>query len=218
MEHFLRILAAVPVTVLVTLASFAVGAVIALPLAAGRRARSGIVRVATKGIIDVLRGVPPVVFVFILFFGIGSSLIRWEPLPAAIVGLGLISAGHLAEIYRGGLLAVHAGQFEAAAALGLTGSTTFSRVIGPQAFRVAIPGMVTWLISLLKDSSIVSTIGVAEIMFVTNQDARSSGEGLLPFIIAGAVYIALGTPLAAVSRWLEKKLSVERRASRGVLV
>jgi His/Glu/Gln/Arg/opine family amino acid ABC transporter permease subunit len=211
MQLFLTILAAVPVTLLVTLVSFAAGAVIALPLAAGRRTRFAVLRVLSKGIIDVLRGIPPVVFIFILFFGVGSSIIRWEPLPAAIIGLALISAGHLAEIYRGGLLAVHAGQFEAAAALGLGQTTTFAKVIGPQAFRVAIPGMVTWLISLLKDSSIVSTIGVAEIMFVTNQNARSTGEGLLPFIIAGVVYIALGTPLAAVSRWLEKKLSFGRR-------
>lgn len=212
MDLFLAILSAVPTTLLVTLVSFALGAVIALPLAAGRRTRFVVVRLLSKAVIDVLRGVPPVVFVFILFFGVGSDLVRWDPLPAAIVGLGLISAGHLAEIYRGGLLAVHAGQFEASAALGLTRTATFSRVIGPQAFRTAIPGMVTWLISLLKDSSIVSTIGVVEIMFVTNQGARSSGEGLLPFIIAGAVYIALGTPLAAFSRWLEKKLSFGRRA------
>jgi polar amino acid transport system permease protein len=211
MEHLGSILSAVPVTLMVTVLSFALGAVLALPLAAGRRARFVVVRLLAKAIIDVLRGVPPVVFVFILFFGIGSDLIRWDPLPAAIVGLGLISAGHLAEIYRGGLLAVHSGQFEASAALGLTRTATFSRVVGPQAFRVAIPGMVTWLISLLKDSSIVSTIGVVEIMFVTNQGARSSGEGLLPFIIAGAVYIALGTPLAAFSRWLEKRLSFGRR-------
>ena len=108
-------------------------------------------------------------------------------------------------------MAVPVGQFEAAAALGLSSPTTFTNVVGPQAFRVAIPGMVTWLISLLKDSSIVSTIGVAEILFITSQDARSTGQGLLPFLIAAAVYIMLGTPLAALSRWLEKKLSFGRR-------
>lgn len=211
MDLFLKILAAVPVTLLVTLLSFAFGALLALPLAAGRRAPFAIVRVLSKAVIDILRGIPPVVFIFILFFGVGSSVIRWDPVVAAIIGLALISAGHLAEIYRGGLLAVPAGQFEASAALGLGRATIFANVIGPQAFRVAIPGMVTWLISLLKDSSIVSTIGVVEIMFVTNQAARSTGEGLLPFVIAGAVYIAIGSPLAALSRWLEKKLSFGRR-------
>jgi len=212
MELFLKILAAVPMTLLVTLASFTLGAVIALPLAATRRSRFILVRGIGKLIIDILRGVPPVVFVFVLFFGLGADIIRWEPLPAAIVGLGLISAGQLSEIYRGGMLAVHRGQYEASAALGLTGASTFASVIGPQAFRVAIPGMVTWLISLLKDSSIVSTIGVVEMMFIANQSARSSADGLMPFVIAAIMYIALGTPLAVLSRWLEKKLSFGRSA------
>jgi polar amino acid transport system permease protein len=126
-----------------------------------------------------------------------------------VIGLGLISAAHLAEIYRGSLLAVHRGQFEAAQALGLGRVTIYTKVIGPQAVRVAIPGMVTWAISLLKDSALVSTIGVAEIMSVTNQDARSSGSSLTPFVIAAAIYIGLGSPLAYLSRYLERKLSLK---------
>lgn len=212
MDLFLKILAAVPTTLFVTFSAFAIGAILAFPLVAARRSRWGILRVVSKVIIDILRGVPPIVFVFLLFFGVGADLIRWEPLPAAILALGLISAGHLSEIYRGGLMAIHKGQYEASSALGLTGTITIAQVVGPQAFRVAIPGMVTWLISLLKDSSIVSTIGVVEIMFVANQSARSSADGLLPFVIAAVVYIALGTPLAALSRWLEKKMSYGRRA------
>jgi polar amino acid transport system permease protein len=211
MELFLRILAAVPVTLLVTAASFILGAALALPLAAGRRSRFAAVRLATKGVIDILRGIPPIVFIFILFFGVGSDLIRWDPLPAAIVGLSLISAGQLAEIYRGGILAVSDGQFEAASALGLDRSAMFEGVVAPQAFRVAIPGMVSWLISLLKDSSVVSTIGVVEVMFVANQAARTTGDSLLPFVIAGAVYIAIGAPLAVLSRWLVVRLSVGQR-------
>lgn len=212
MDLLLKILAAVPTTLLVTLASFVVGAILALPLVAGRRSRFMLLRGFSKALIDILRGVPPIVFVFVLFFGVGADLIRWEPLPAAIVGLGLISAGHLSEIYRGGLLAVHHGQYEASAALGLTGFSTMAEVVGPQAFRVAVPSMVAWLISLLKDSSIVSTIGVVEIMFIANQSARSSADGLLPFVIAAAVYIALGTPLAVLARWLERRLSFGRNA------
>lgn len=212
MDVLVKILAVVPVTLLVTLGSFVGGSILALPLLAARRSRFLILRIVGKAIVDVLRGVPPVVFVFILFFGLGADIIRWEPLPAAIVGLGLISAGHLCEIYRGGILAVHRGQYEASSALGLTGPIMLTHVVGPQAFKVAFPSMITWLISLLKDSSIVSTIGVVEIMFVANQSARSSSDGLLPFVIAAAVYIVMGTPLAAFSRWLEKKLHAGRKA------
>lgn len=209
MDHVTIILGGVPTTLGVTLACFSVGAVLGLVLVAGRRSGSLVVRGLTRTIIDVLRGIPPIVFLFIVFFGIGSGAIRFSPFVAAVIGLGLISAAHLAEIYRGSLLAVHRGQFEAAQALGLGRVTTYTRVIGPQAMRVAIPGMVAWAISLLKDSALVSTIGVAEIMSVTNQDARSSGSSLTPFVIAAVIYIALGSPLAYLSRYLERKLSLK---------
>lgn len=211
MDVVLSILAALPVTLLVTVASFTIGAVFGLPLVLGRRAKSAPLRWISKLIVDVLRGIPPIVFVFILFFGVGRDLIQWEPLLAAIVGLGLISAGHLAEAYRGGLMAVQHGQFEAASALGLGRVSTSTVVIGPQAIRTAIPAMVTWLISLLKDSSVVSAIGVAEMMFVTQQIARTSGDGIWPFVVAAAIYIAVGAPLAAFSRWLVARLSFGRR-------
>lgn len=211
MEHLGTILEAVPVTLGVTTACFTVGALLGLVLVTGRRSDSWALSTASRLVIDVLRGIPPIVFLFIVFFGIGSGVIRLSPFEAAVVGLGLISAAHLAEIYRGGLLAVHRGQFEASQALGLSRTTTYTRVIGPQAIRVAIPSMVTWAISLLKDSSLVSTIGVAEVLSVTSQDARASGSSLTPFVIAALVYIALGSPLALVSRYLERKLSLTAR-------
>jgi len=208
MEHVGPILAAAPVTLGVTAACLAVGALLGMVLLSGRRSRSWVVRTLSRMVIDVLRGIPPIVFLFIVFFGIGSGAIRLAPFEAALIGLGLISAAHLAEIYRGSLLAVNRGQFEASQALGLGRTTTYVRVIGPQAMRVAIPGMVTWAISLLKDSALVSTIGVAEIMSVANQDARASGSSLTPFIVAALIYIALGTPLAFLSRCLERRLGV----------
>jgi len=208
MKHIGHILAAAPVTLEVTATCFAVGSLLALVLLSGRRSRSVVVRSVSRVVIDVLRGIPPIVFLFIVFFGIGSGAIILSPFQAAVIGLGLISAAHLAEIYRGSLLAVNRGQFEASQALGLGRITTYVRVIGPQAMRVAIPGMVTWAISLLKDTALVSTIGVAEIMSVTNQDARASGSSLTPFIIAALIYIALGTPLAFLSRYLEGTLSL----------
>lgn len=213
MDFLAILIAAVPVTLGVTVASFAVGAVLALVLTGARRSRWVVARWLSKTVVEVLRGIPPIVILFIIFFGIGRGVLRMEPLEAAVIGLGLVSAAHLSEVYRGSLLAIPRGQFEAADALGLGRTTTSSRIIGPQAFRVALPGMVTWAISLLKDSSLVSTIGVAEIMLVTNQYARSSGDGLTPFILGAAVYIAIGTPLAIWSRWLEQRFAVARKGA-----
>ena len=212
MDHVGPILAAAPVTLGVTAAIFVVGALLGVVLVTGRRSGNRVIRSTARTAIDVLRGLPPIVFLFIVFFGIGSGAIRLSPIEAAVIGLGLITAAHMAEIYRGSLLAVGAGQFEASQALGLSRTTTYLRVIGPQAIRVAVPSMITWAISLLKDSALVSTIGVAEIMSVTNQDARSSGSSLTPFVIAAIVYIALGTPLAFLSRFLERRLSLSVRS------
>jgi His/Glu/Gln/Arg/opine family amino acid ABC transporter permease subunit len=211
MDTFWTILQGAPVTIEVTASCLAVGVVLGLFLVSGRRSGSRLVRTVARLVIDVLRGIPPIVFLFIVFFGIGSGAITMTPFQAAVIGLGLISAAHLAEIYRGSLIAVSKGQFEASQALGISATTMYTRIIGPQALRVAIPGIVTWTISLLKDSALVSTIGVAEIMSVTNQDARASGSSLTPFVIAAAVYIALGTPLALLSRFLEHKLSLTAR-------
>src|SRR5882672_10475281 len=161
MDHFGPILAAAPMTLSVTASCLAVGAPLGVVLLSGRRSGSWVIRAVSRVLIDVLRGIPPIVFLFIVFFGIGSGAIRFSPFEAAVIGLGLISAAHLAEIYRGSLLAVNRGQFEASQALGLGRITMYARVIGPQALRVAIPGMVTWAISLLKDTALVSTIGVA---------------------------------------------------------
>jgi His/Glu/Gln/Arg/opine family amino acid ABC transporter permease subunit len=211
MQEFGRILAAAPVTLQVTAACFSVGALLGLVLVTFRRSGFWAVRTAVRLIIDILRGIPPLVFLFIVFFGIGSGAIRLAPFQAAVIGLGLITSAHMAEIYRGSLSAVSKGQFEASSALGLSRTTTYLRVVGPQAIRVAFPSMVTWAISLLKDSALVSTIGVAEIMEVTNQDARASGSTLTPFIIAALIYILLGTPLAFLSRYLEHRLSLKAR-------
>ncbi|MGY1716282.1 amino acid ABC transporter permease [Geodermatophilus nigrescens] len=206
MEVLEAVLLGVPVTLLVTVAALALGAVLAVPLAAARRSRVVPLRWLGRVVIDVVRGIPPVVWLFLIFFGLGRDLIRLEPIEAGIIGLGVISAGYLAEIYRGGLSAVHAGQWEAASALGMGGTDTLVRVVAPQAFRVSLPAVTTYAISLLKDSTIVSAIGVSEILFRATQSARSTGAGLTPFFVAAAVYILLSAPLAWLSRGLDARL------------
>jgi polar amino acid transport system permease protein len=206
MDHLEAVLLGVPVTVLVTVLAFALGAVLAVPLAAARRSSTAPVRWLGRAVIDVLRGVPPVVWLFIIFFGLGNEVLRLEPMQAGVIGLGLISAGYLAEIYRGGLSAVHKGQWEAAAALGMDRRDVMARIVGPQAFRVALPAATTYAIGLLKDSSIVYTIGVTEVLFRATQSARSTGSGLTPFFIAAGVYILLSAPLAWLSRRLDARL------------
>jgi ABC-type amino acid transport system permease subunit len=157
-------------------------------------------------VIDVLRGIPPIVWLFIIFFGIGTDVVRLDPFQASVAGFGLIAAGYLAEIYRGGLLAVHRGQFESAAALGMSHRTAMVRIIGPQAIRVSLPSAATYAIGLLKDSSVAATIGATEIVFRATAASRATGAGLEPFLVAALVYIVLGTPLAWLSRFADARM------------
>jgi His/Glu/Gln/Arg/opine family amino acid ABC transporter permease subunit len=130
MIYVQAVLLGVPMTVLITILAFALGAVLGVPLALARRSPLGPLRWVARFVIDVLRGIPPVVFLFVIYFGLGTGVIKLDALQAAVIGLGLIAAGYLAEIYRGGLLAVHKGQFESAAALGMNSWTSMSRIIG----------------------------------------------------------------------------------------
>jgi ABC-type amino acid transport system permease subunit len=168
--------------------------------------------VGSRSAVSLLRGIPPIVWLFIIYFGISIGAYQMAAIPAAIIGFGLISAAYMAEIYRGGLSAVHHGQWEAGHALGVSDRTTFTRIIGPQALRVSIPSMASYAISLFKDSSIASTIGVTEIVFFTTQNARTGGGGLTVYVLAALVYVAMSVPLALVSRKLDA--SLRKKVSR----
>lgn len=206
MEMLKAIAIGLPLTLLITVLALAVGTVFALPLVAGLRSNNRIVWLFTRGIIDLLRGVPPVVWLFILYYGVSIGQIKLTSIQAGVIGLGLVSGAYLAEIFRGAIGSVHKGQWEASSALGFMGSTMWIKVVGPQAWRTAIPSYTTYAIGLLKDSSIASTIGVAEIVFMSNQYARQSGEGILIFFVAAGVYILLSMPLGILSRHLDTKM------------
>jgi len=196
----------IPVTVVLTLAAFAVGAVLGLPLCAVRMAAPGALRVVAAAFILTIQAVPPIVWLFFIFFGVGSGYVQLNPFTAAVIGLGLITAANMAEIYRGALAAVHVGQWEAAFALNLNAKHTFIDVIGPQLLRIATPSAATFMIGLLKDSAIASTIGVYEIAFQTYQLSQTSFRGLSIYIAAGLLYVALSLPVAVLARWLDASL------------
>ncbi|MFD1210536.1 amino acid ABC transporter permease [Arthrobacter sp. GCM10027362] len=206
------VLVGVPLTLLVMAASLAIGAVLGVPLVLGLRSRNVAVRAGCRYLVNLLRGIPAIVWLFIIYFGVSIGAYQFASVPAAILGLGLISAAYLAEIYRGGISAVHHGQWEAGHALGVSNWTTFSRIVGPQALRVSIPSMASYAISLLKDSSIASTIGVTEIVFYTTQNARSGGGGLTVYILAAVMYVVLSIPLGLLSRKLDA--SLRKKVSR----
>jgi polar amino acid transport system permease protein len=206
LDLLLNLLKGVPATLGVTIGAFALGAIAAIPLVLMRRSRSILVSLPARIFIDVMRGMPPVVWLFIIFFGLGNGIIQLTSFEAATLGLGLVSAAYLAEIYRGGFTTIPAGQAETAVALGMTRTDTLRFILAPQILRVSIPPMATFFVSLLKDSTVASTIGVRDIMMFGSQGAQAAGGGFTPFLFAAALYIALSIPIAFFSRVMDEKL------------
>lgn len=206
MEMLLLLFQGLPVTIALTAASFLGGAVLALPLTALRMSQSRILAFLAAFLIQFVRAVPPLLWLFLIFFGVGMSIVPIAPFPAALIGLTLIAAANLAEIYRGALAAIPTGQWEAARALNMGRASTLADVIGPQMVRVALPSAATYLIGLMKETAIASTIGVQELVFRGNQVTQLTYRGLESFAVVALLFIALSLPVAWASRWLDKAL------------
>lgn len=207
-DFLLMLLAGVPNTLAVTAGALLVGAVGGLPLLLLRRSRHLLVRGTTQLVVDLLRAVPPVVWLFLIYYGLAQEVVRLEKFTAAIVGLGAISCAYMAEIYRSGLLAVDRGQWEAARALGISERRVLGEIVAPQAMRAVLGPAASYAIALLKDSSIVSIIGVAEITYQAHTATQLTFRGLTIFALAAVLYVALSVPLALLSRNLDRKLMV----------
>lgn len=199
-------LGAVRATIPLTLASFAIGLVLAVGLAlmriSGVAVLSGIARVY----ISLIRGTPLLVQLFLVFFGLPSIGVTIDPWPSAIIALSLNVGGYAAEVVRAAILSIPRGQWEAASMLGMTRGQALGRIILPQATRVSVPPLSNTFISLVKDTSLCSTILVTELFRVAQQIAAPSGEFLLIYGVAAVVYWVLCTILAFGQDLLERRL------------
>lgn len=198
------------VTVEITVAAFLLAFCLGLPLALLRRSRSRVVAAMVGLYVEVLRGVPALTLLFVIYFGLAYHGLRLEPLPAAILGLGLIGSAYLCEIFRAGLDAIHRGQREAALATGMTSGQSLRYVVLPQAWQVALPPVSNYAIGLLKDTAIVSAIAAPEIMFWARSLVTSTFQTALVYALAASIYFALSFPLARLADRLERRSSVWR--------
>lgn len=189
-------------TFFLTVSSFLIGGVLAFPLAMARVARNPVLKGLAGSYIAISRGVPPIGWLFVIFFGLSQLNLDLNSLTAAIIGLSVISAGYLAEIYRAGLLAVPAGQREASIALGLSPVVALRSVIVPQAIVTVLPIAIAFFIGLLKDSAVASVIGVQELTSFALALSRREVDTFGVFLAAGALYLIISIPIALFGRWL----------------
>ncbi len=197
------LLRAALITLILSCASMLLAVAAGVLIASGRVYGARPLQVLLTGYVEVIRGTPLLLQLFVLYFGL-ASVVELPAFLAALIGLGLNYAAYESEIYRGALEAVPAGQLDAARALGFTNRQTLVLVRGPQAFRLALAPMTNDFVALLKDSSLVSVITVVELTKQTSIFAANIGSWVVPGALCAALYLTMSLPLARLARRLEK--------------
>jgi polar amino acid transport system substrate-binding protein len=173
-------------------------------IASGRVYGAPPLRAALTGYVELVRGTPLLLQLFVLYYGLGEA-VRLPAFLAALLGLALNYAAYESEIYRGALEAVPVGQLEAARTLGLSHAQVLRLVRGPQAFRLALAPMTNDFVALLKDSSLVSVLTVVELTKQTQIFATNIGSWVVPGLLCAALYLVMSMPLATLARRLERR-------------
>ncbi len=194
-------------TAIITVSAFLIGAVLGIPVALARLSSIPPLRLLATAYVEIARGIPPIAWMLVLFYGLGR-FVPLDPLLAACLALGAVATAYLAENYRAGIRSVADGQWEGAHALGLGGRDTFWRVIAPQGIGVALPPSAGFAVGLLKDSAVASVIGVSDITFQALTLNQQGNPGLPIFIGAGLIYLVVSLPIAVGARRLDALVRV----------
>lgn len=195
------------ITLELTLLSVFIGAIIGVFITLMRISHFKALSIFGQGYTWIFRGTPLLLQIYIIYYGLPAVDIVLPAFLSALIGLSLNSGAYMAEIIRGGILAVDKGQFEAAKALGFTYGTTMRKIVLPQTFRVIIPSVGNELIAMLKDTSLVSAIAMYDLMRLAQQQVSATGSPWMPLLSAAVIYLFMTTVITGLFSIFEKKLS-----------
>lgn len=198
------LLRAAVITISLSCLSMALAVCLGIVIASGRVYGPPLVKLLLTGYVELTRGTPILLQLFVLYYGIATA-IRLPAFVAAFLGLALNYAAYESEIYRSALEAISRGQMEAARTLGFTEWQILRLIRGPQAFRLALAPMTNDFVALLKDSSLVSVLTVVELTKQTQIFATNLGSWLVPGVLCAGLYLAMSLPLSALARRLEER-------------
>jgi polar amino acid transport system substrate-binding protein len=198
------LLQASAVTIVLSCLSMGLAVLLGVLIASGRVYGGRPLRLLLVSYVELMRGTPILLQLFVLYYGIAAA-VRLPAFAAALLGLALNYAAYESEIYRSALEAVPVGQLEAARTLGLTERQVLTLIRGPQAFRLALAPMTNDFVALLKDSSLVSVLTVLELTKATQIFATNLGSWVIPGTLCAALYLAMSLPLAAAARQMERR-------------
>jgi len=168
-----------------------------------------LVQVAIRVYVELLRNVPSLTFLFLLYFGLASLGVRLSSMAAAILGLGMIGGAVTVDIFRSGFLSVPVGQKEAAASIGLSPLLSFRLIVLPQGLKLAMPSVGNYAIGLIKDTSLVAAIAAPEVMFNARQLVNETFQTALIYGSAAVVYLVLTGLMAQSVMFIERRLETQ---------
>ena len=210
-----RLLEGMKFTVEITLGAFVVAVVLGLLVALMRlNSRRWIVYVPATAYVEILRGTPLILQLFFAYFALPSAGISISPLTAGIFGLGVNTSAYLSEVFRGAIVGVDRGQWEAAEALGMSWPTMMRTAILPQAMRSAIPPTGNYAVSLFKDSALASTVSVAELMFTGQVIGSETFQYMQVYMVVAVLYFVISYPTSIAIRRLELRLERQHGGGR----
>jgi glutamine transport system permease protein len=201
--------AAVGMTLLVSAVSMVAALVVGLAVALMRISRSNILRAPAQAYINFFQGAPLYVLIFWVYYGVAMLVgVNFQPFTAGAIALTTQYGAYMAEIYRSGIQAIERGQREAAVSMGLTTTQTYRHIILPQALRIVLPSLGNMWIAMIKDSSLLSIIGVMEIMRTAYLNSNDYFRPFEFYSLAALLYIALTFLFFYSNQALERKLKI----------
>ncbi|MDF2667714.1 MAG: ectoine/hydroxyectoine transporter, permease protein EhuD [Paenibacillus sp.] len=204
LEILPQLLAVLPITIAATVAGFAVAAAVGLPLALARRSRHKLLSYTAVAWIEFIRSTPLLIQLLILFYARPLYGITLSPFTAGVLGLGLHYSTYMSEVYRSGIEAVPRGQWEAATALNFNNKQKWIRVILPQAIPPIIPVMGNYLITMFKETPILSAITLVELLTTAKSIGAGSFKYMEAFTLLGVLFFLLSYPSSLLVGKLER--------------
>ena len=197
----------IELTLVITIFSVLIGVILGTILALMRLSSHLALKIPAICYIELIRGTPQMVQILFVYFGIGAIIQNMSALLAGIIAIGLNSGAYVAEDIRSGINSLPVGQAEAARSLGLSKAATYRYVVIPQAIKNIWPALGNEFITLLKDSSLVSIIGVAETMYQTQLVQTSTYQGVFPLVVAMAIYFIMTFTLTRILSYMERRMN-----------
>ena len=194
-------------TLLFAVAAMIGGLALGFPAAILRMSPWRVLRWPASLYVSAMRGTPLLVQIFVIYYGLPTVGIEFTPVTAGVLALSLNSGAYLSESLRGAIQSIGQGQWRASFSLGLSYWQTLHHIVLPQALRVAVPSMGNTLISLIKDTSLVSVITMTELMLATKEVIATTFRPLPLYIAAAALYWCMSLAFEAVQRRAERRLN-----------